>query len=61
MSDSNSAIVTVSEAGTRFVTPEDTLFINETHVTFEDVVIQGGEIVTRAETTAIFKKLTHES
>ncbi|MEO1084717.1 MAG: hypothetical protein AAFY88_10795 [Acidobacteriota bacterium] len=55
------AVVTISESGTREVTPDDPLFINATHVTFDDVVIRGGEIVTQAQTTAIFKKLTKES
>ncbi len=55
------AVLTVNETGTRFVTPDDPLIINETSVTFDDVVIQGGEIIAQVETHTTFKNLTKES
>ena len=51
------SILTVAEGETREVTPDNPLVINETEVTFTDVVIKGGEIIVNVQTVATFKKL----
>lgn len=45
----------------RIVTPENPLVINETDVTFEHVVIEGGEILTEVPTKVRFGILEKKS
>ncbi|MBW8092455.1 MULTISPECIES: hypothetical protein [Streptomyces] len=45
----------------RSVTPDNPLVINEPEVEFEDVVIEGGEILAQVQTNTRFTKLTKSS
>ncbi|MDP9611078.1 hypothetical protein ACFV4E_11925 [Streptomyces hygroscopicus] len=45
----------------RSVTPDNPLVINEPEVEFEDVVIEGGEILAQVQTNTRFIKLTKSS
>ncbi|MCG8367928.1 MAG: hypothetical protein MJA27_31920 [Pseudanabaenales cyanobacterium] len=51
------AVITVAEGDARVVTPGNPLVINETEVTFENVVIEGGEIIANVQTVATFQRL----
>ncbi len=56
------AAVEQVEAGTtRYVTPTNPLVINEVSPVFDDVVIQGGDIISTVQTNAQFKKLRKDS
>lgn len=46
---------------TRIVTPENPLIIDETDVTFQHVVIEGGEILTEVPTKVRFVVLEKKS
>ena len=50
-----------ADPNVRYVTPDNPLVINETEPTFDNVVIQGGEVIAQVQTTTTFKKLTKES
>ena len=49
--------IQVTEDAPRVVTPEDPLIINGTQVTFENVVIEGGEIIATVNTVTTFQRL----
>jgi hypothetical protein len=51
----------VSAESERRVTPDDPLIINEPQVTFDNVIIEGGEIIVQVPTVTKFVKLTKSS
>ena len=55
------AIEQVTAGQTRFVTPTNPLVINEVSPVYDDVVIQGGDILTAVQTNATFKQLRKDS
>jgi hypothetical protein len=55
------AVEQVETGQPRYVTPGNPLIINEVSATFDEVIIQGGDIQATAITTATFKKLSKQS
>lgn len=55
--DSTKSAVVESTENTRVVTPGDPLMINETPVTYPNVIIEGGKIISIVNTTVTFDRL----
>jgi len=54
-------ILVVNDTTPRYVTPSDPLVINETAPTYDNVIIQGGQIISKVQTNATFNRLEKQS
>lgn len=55
------SVLVSTEATPRYVTPSDPLVINEVAPTYDNVIIQGGQIIARVQTNATFNRLEKQN